>query len=305
MSSHSYISNPKNENIYININGELFHRNEAKISVFDSGFLLGDGVWEGIRLHKSSLVFIEDHLDRLFSSAEGISLDIPYSKQGIIDEINKVLDKNKMKDDIHIRLIISRGDKITPYQNPNANLGPINLVIIPEYKKTNPNTYLKGINIGRVSNVRPNESILSPRYNTLSKLNCILASIEANKLGYDEGIMNDMNGNISTCNSTNLFFIKNKKVMTSSGEYCLNGITRAKAILICKQNNILCSETNFIFEDIKNCNEAFVTGTFAGIIPVSKLEGRKLESTNPNSLVNKIRDLYNQKIQNYIEKHEN
>ena len=300
MSSHSYISNPQNEDIFININGELFHRNEAKISVFDSGFLLGDGVWEGIRLHKSKLVFIEDHLDRLYASAQGISLEIPYSKKNIIDEINKVLNKNKMDDDIHIRLVVSRGDKITPYQNPNANVGPINLVIIPEYKKTDPNTYVKGIKIGRVPNIRPNESILNPHYNTLSKLNCILASIEANKLQYDEGIMNDMNGNISTCNSTNLFFIKNEGVLTSTGEYCLNGITRGKAILLCNQNNIACSENNFTFEDIKNCNEAFVTGTFAGIIPVSQLEGKKLESTNPDSLVNNIRMLYNQEIQNYI-----
>ena len=300
MSSHSYISNPKNEDIFININGELFHRNEAKISVFDSGFLLGDGVWEGIRLHQSKLVFIEDHLNRLYASAQGISLDIPYSKEEIIYEINKVLHKNKMDDNIHIRLVISRGDKITPYQNPNANVGPINLVIIPEYKQTDPNTYIKGVNIGRVPNIRPNESILSPHYNTLSKLNCILASIEANKLGYDEGIMNDMNGNISTCNSTNLFFIKNNTVLTSKGEYCLNGITRGKAIKVCNQNKIECSETNFTFEDIENCKEAFVTGTFAGIIPVSELEGKKLESTNPDSLVNKIRMLYNQEIQDYI-----
>ncbi|MDB3980071.1 aminotransferase class IV [Candidatus Marinimicrobia bacterium] len=300
MSSHSYISNPKNEDIFININGELFHRSEAKISVFDSGFLLGDGVWEGIRLHKSKLVFIEDHIDRLFASAKGISLNISYSKQEIIHQINKVLDKNKMNDNIHIRLVVSRGDKITPYQNPNANVGPINLVIIPEYKETDPNTYIKGINIGRVPNVRPNDSILSPHYNTLSKLNCILASIEANKLGYDEGIMNDMNGNISTCNSTNLFFIKNDRVLTSTGEYCLNGITRGKAILVCNQNNIPCSETDFTFEDTNNCNEAFVTGTFAGIIPVSQLEGRKLESTNSDSLVNKIRMLYNEEIQHNI-----
>jgi len=197
-------------------------------------------------------------------------------------------------------LIVTRGNKITPYQNPNANVGPINLVIIPEFKETNPETYTKGLKIGRVSNIRPNDRILNPHYNTLSKLNCILASVEANKLGFDEGIMNDMNGNISTCNSTNLFFIKNNKVLTSTGEYCLKGITRGKAISVCKKNNIKCSETNFTFEDIKNCDEAFVTGTFAGIIPVSKLEGRKLASTNHDSLVNKIRILYNKEIEKYI-----
>ncbi|MFL2485648.1 MAG: aminotransferase class IV [Candidatus Neomarinimicrobiota bacterium] len=300
MSSHSYISNPKNEDIFININGELFHRNKAKISVFDSGFLLGDGVWEGIRLHQSTLLFIDEHLDRLYASAKGISLDIAQSKQEMINEINKVLDKNNMDNDIHIRLVVSRGDKITPYQNPNANVGPINFVIIPEHKKTDPNTYIKGVAIGRVPNIRPNENILSPHYNTLSKLNCILASIEANKLGYDEGIMNDIHGNVSTCNSTNLFFIKNNEVFTSTGEYCLNGITRGKAINLCHKNSIKCVQANFIFEDIEDCNEAFVTGTFAGIIPVSKLEGRQLESTNSNSLVNKIRMLYNSHIEDSI-----
>lgn len=300
MSSHSFIPNDKNQDIFININGKLYKRNEAKISVFDSGFLLGDGVWEGIRLHHSKLVFIEDHLDRLYASAKGISLNISFKREEIIEEIYKVLDINKMYNDIHIRLIVSRGNKITPYQNPNANEGPINLVIIPEHKKTDPNTYVKGISIGRVPNVRPDSSILNPQYNTLSKLNCILASIEANKHGYDEGIMNDINGNISTCNSTNLFFIKNNRVMTSTGEYCLNGITRSKAISLCNKNKIDCSETNFTFGDIEDCNEAFVTGTFAGIIPVSKLEGKKLKSNNTDSLVNKIRTLYNEEIENYI-----
>tara|TARA_X000000368_G_scaffold47532_1_gene33964 strand:- start:1724 stop:2629 length:906 start_codon:yes stop_codon:yes gene_type:complete len=300
MSSHSFIYNSKNENIFININGELFHRNEAKISVFDSGFLLGDGVWEGIRLHQSKLIFINEHMDRLFESAAGISLNIPYTKKKIIDEINKVLLKNSMKDHVHIRLIISRGDKITPYQNPNANVGPINFVIIPEYKKTDPKIYENGIRIGRVPIIRPSDNILSTHYNTLSKLNCILASIEANKLGFDEGIMNDPEGNISTCNSTNLFFIKENKVLTSKGKYCLNGITRGKAIQICKSNNIPISEKEFTYDHIIDCDEAFVTGTFAGIIPVSKLENRNLNSTNSDSLVNKIRLLYNKHIQEKI-----
>ena len=206
-----------------------------------------------------------------------------------------------MKDHVHIRLIVSRGEKITPYQNPNANVGPINFVIIPEYKKADPNTYKNGIIIGRVNTIRPSHDILSTHFNTLSKLNCILASIEANKLGYDEGIMNDLNGNISTCNSTNLFFIKNKKVLTSSGEYCLKGITRGKTILLCSKNNIECEQTNFTFEYIRDCDEAFVTGTFAGIIPVSKLEDRSLKSTSSDSLVNKIRMLYNKEIQDYID----
>lgn len=300
MGSHSYLINKKNENIYININGELFPRNQAKISVFDSGFLLGDGVWEGLRLHNSKLLFIDDHLERLINSANGISLNISLTKKEIIQEIEKVLKKNNMVDDVHIRLIITRGDKITPYQNPNANVGPINFIIIPEYKKTNPMTYENGISIGRVEIIRPSDNILSTHLNTLSKLNCILASIEANKRNYDEGIMNDPNGNISTCNSTNLFFIKNNQVWTSKGEYCLNGITRHKTIKICHDNGIDCYQRNFTFEDIEDCDEAFVTGTFAGIIPVSKIEERLLSSTDFNSVVNKIRNLYNNYINQYI-----
>ena len=300
MSSHSFIYDPKNENIFININGDLYPRSEAKISVFDSGFLLGDGVWEGIRLHQSKLMFIDEHLDRLFESAAGISLNIPFSKKNIIDEINKVLSKNSMTDHVHIRLVISRGDKITPYQNPNANRGPINFVIIPEYKKTDPKVYENGVIIGRVPIIRPPDNILSTHYNTLSKLNCILASIEANKRGFDEGIMNDPKGNISTCNSTNLFFVKENKVLTSKGEYCLNGITRGKAIMVCQSNNIPILEQDFIFDDIIDCDEAFVTGTFAGIIPVSKIEDRNLKSTSSDSLVNQIRFLYNKHIQENI-----
>jgi branched-chain amino acid aminotransferase len=300
MSTHSFIVNPKNEAILININGEFFKRNEAKISVFDSGFLLGDGIWEGIRFHQSVLIHIEEHLDRLYESAKGISLHIGFEKEYIMNEINKTLTKNNMKDDVHIRLVVSRGNKITPYQNPNANVGPINFVIIPEYKKADSNTYKNGIKIGRVKNIRPNNEILNPQYNTLSKLNCILASIEANKLGYDEGIMNDMHGFISTCNSTNLFFIKNSEIITSKGEYCLNGITRSKTIKVCKENNIPCYEKNFTFKDIEDCQEAFVTGTFGGIVPVSILENKSLHSIDRKSLTNKIKKLYLQDIENYI-----
>ena len=300
MGSHSFIKNKKNENIFVNINGELVKRKNAKISVFDSGFLLGDGVWEGIRLHKSKLVFIDEHIERLYNSAKGISLEIGMKRNDLINEIDKVIKANDMEDEVHIRLIITRGDKITPYQNPNANVGPINFVIIPEHKKTDPMIYKNGVVIGRVPIIRPPGNILSTHYNTLSKLNCILASIEANKLGFDEGIMDDPNGNISTCNSTNLFFINHGKVLTSKGEYCLNGITRGKAIEICNKNNIVCLEEDFTFDDIINCDEAFVTGTFAGIIPVSKIENRNLKSTNSDSLVNQIRILYNKYIQESI-----
>jgi len=298
--THNAIQDDRNNHIKIYVNGEFFNRKDAKISVFDSGYLVGDGIWEAVRLYRGTLVFLDDHFSRLWSAAKATGIKLPYSKLELKAIVENVLQINKMQDGVHVRIMVTRGIKKTPSQDPRLTISGPNLVIIPEYKETDPNTYIKGLSIGRVPNIRPNEKILSPHYNTLSKLNCILASIEANKLGYDEGIMNDINGNISTCNSTNLFFIKNDVVLTSTGEYCLNGITRGKAILVCNQNNISCSETNFVFEDIKDCNEAFVTGTFAGIIPVSQLEGRKLESTNSDSLVNRIRMLYNKKIQDYI-----
>ena len=296
MSSHSYIINSKNEDIYININGRLLKRKDAKISVFDSGFLLGDGVWEGIRLHNSQLLFIDEHLNRLYNSAKGIDLKISLTKSQIIEQIVKVINKNQMVNDVHIRLVITRGDKITPYQNPKANIGKINYVIIAEHKKTDPKIYDEGLHIGRVNIVRPTEHILSTHLNTLSKLNCILGSIEANKLGYDEGIMDDINGNISTCNSTNLFFVMKNEVWTSTGKYCLNGITRKKVIDICEKNNITCHQKDFKYEDISNCDEAFVTGTFAGVIPVSLLEGKSLNSTEKESLTNCIRSLLIKKL---------
>ena len=168
MKSHTSVKNPLNDEIYININGALFKRNEAKISVFDSGFLLGDGVWEGIRLHHSKLLFIDAHLDRLFNSAKGIDLKIDFTRNEIISEIFKVIDKNRMTNDVHIRLVVTRGDKITPYQNPKANIGRINYVIIPEHKKADPKIYDEGLHIGRVKTVRPTENILSTHLNTLS-----------------------------------------------------------------------------------------------------------------------------------------
>jgi branched-chain amino acid aminotransferase len=170
-------------------------------------------------------------------------------------------------------------------------------VIIPEFKKVDEKIYNDGIRIGRVPNIRPNEKILDPRFNTLSKLNCILASIEANKMGFDEGIMNDINGNISTCNSTNLFFILDNEVWTSTGQYCLNGITRGEIIDVCRKNKISIFEQDFTFADIKNCQEAFVTGTFSGVIPVSYIENKKLNSTNYNSITNTIKTLYFEDIE--------
>ncbi|MAV96998.1 MAG: aminotransferase class IV, partial [Candidatus Marinimicrobia bacterium] len=276
-STHDYDNDSRNNDIQIFINGEFYLRSEAKISVMDSGYLLGDGVWEGIRFHKGHLVHLERHLDRLYEGAKAIEMTIGVSKDEMIDALKKTLEKNKMTSDVHIRLIVSRGIKSTPYQHPKVTIGPPTIVIIPEYKKASPKLKVEGITLGTVKTIRDNRT-QDPRINSLSKHNCIAACIEAEKMGVDEGLMLDPNGNVSTCNSTNFFMISNKEVWTSNGEYCLNGVTRSTVINICKQNQIPIKEREFSVQDVHNADEVFVTGTFAGIIPVVSVDGVVISS---------------------------
>ena len=252
-SSHDYKKDKRNKNIKIYINGKFFLRKDAKISVFDSGFLLGDGCWTGIRLHNDKLLFLEDHLKRLFDDAKAISLKIPYDKKSIGKMIYKTVEKNDMKTDVHIRLVISRGIKSTPYQDPEFTISPPTIVIIPEYKKADEKIYKKGLVLKTVNIIRGPHNVQDPRINSLSKLNCILACIEAKKKNADEALMFDINGNIATNNSTHFFFIKNKTVYTSTGEFCVRGITRKNIIDICKKNSSIytCSihsDSNFPYE---------------------------------------------------------
>ena len=271
-STHDYINDKRNEDIYIFINGEFFHRSEAKISVFDSGFLLGDGVWEGIRLHNNKLIHFNNHIDRLYDGASSIAMEIHLTKKEIKAAILETLKKNNMISDTHIRLIVSRGLKSTPYQHPKVTVSNPTIVIIPEYKKPNEEIFNKGIRLASVK-TRRDFTVQDPKINSLSKMNCISACIEAEILGVDEGLMYDPNGFVSTCNSTNFFIIINDEVWTSSGEFCLNGVTRGSVIKLCKDNNITVHEKNFSIEEVLNADEAFVTGTFAGIIPVVEIDG--------------------------------
>ena len=271
-STHDYINDKRNEDIYIYINGEFFHRSEAKISVFDSGFLLGDGVWEGIRLHNNRLIHFNNHIDRLYDGASSIAMEIHLTKEEIKAAVLKTLKKNNMISNTHIRLIVSRGLKSTPYQHPKVTVSDPTIVIIPEYKKPNEETFDKGIRLASVK-TRRDFTVQDPKINSLSKMNCISACIEAEILGVDEGLMYDPNGFVSTCNSTNFFIITNNEVWTSSGEFCLNGVTRGSVIKLCKDNNIIVHEKNFSIDEVLNANEAFVTGTFAGILPVVEIDG--------------------------------
>ena len=237
-STHDYIADKRNDDILIYINGDFFIRSEAKISVFDSGFLLGDGVWEGIRLHNNKLIHLNDHINRLFEGAMLIAMKIHLSKNELKEAIWQTLKKNNMQSDTHIRLIVSRGIKSTPYQHPKVTIGKPTVVIIPEYKKPNREVFDSGIRLASV-NTKRDSAVQNPQINSLSKMNCISACIEADRLGVDEGLMFDPKGFVSTCNSTNFFIVKGEEVWTSSGEFCLNGVTRGSVIKLCKNNNCL------------------------------------------------------------------
>ena len=296
-STHDYKADFRNSDIQIYINGTYFHRSEAKISVMDSGYLLGDGVWEGIRLHKGKFLHLETHLSRLYKGAKllDIKLNLPLEKvkQALIETV-KI---NNMYTDVHIRLIVSRGIKKTPYQHPKVTVGPPNIVIIPEFKKVNIDDINKGIALVLVKTIR-DYRVQNPQINSLSKHNCIAACIEAAKLGADEGIMLDPKNNVSTCNSTNLFIVRNNEVWTSKGMYCLTGVTRGTIIKICKENNLKIFEKNFSYKEVESADEVFVTGTFAGVIPVIEIDGKNMGKGSKGQLTKQIQSWYTNDIKN-------
>lgn len=296
MGTHEYEDDPRNETVLISVNGKLCPRSEAMVSVFDAGFLLGDGVWESFRLHEGKLVFIEEHMDRLFRGASEISLDPGKSRNQIMEEIYRVISANQMHDQVHLRLIISRGLKPTPYQAPWVISSPPTIVIIPEYKKANPMRAVEGIKLVSVGVRRSGPEIQDPRINSLSKHNCIAACIEAGEKGGEEGLMMDPHGFVSTCNSTHFFMAKDGEVWTSSGEYCLEGITRGKVLELCNSNGIPYSERNFTFEDVNSAEEAFVTGTFAGLTPVVSFDGSPVGDGNRGPICEHLQNLYQELV---------
>ena len=300
--THEYIQDPRNDNILIYINGEIIPRPEAKISVFDSGFLLGDGVWEGIRLHNGQLVFLQEHLDRLYAGADSIGMNIGMSSDELISKIMQTIDANNMYSNIHLRLIVSRGMKSTPYQHPRVNIGGPTIVIIPEYKIVTEDSKDKGLELVSVNTIRSSEITQDPKINSLSKFNCIQACIEADRLGADEGLMFDMNGYVSTCNSTNFFIVRKSEVWTSTGEYCLNGVTRGAIIALCKSNDIEVYEKNFIIDDVQTADEAFVTGTFAGVLPVIKIDQHELSNGRKGAITDRLQRLYQMEVNNLYPK---
>jgi len=275
-SMHDSAGDPRNADILIDVNGTLKPRAAAMVSVFDSGFVLGDGVWEGLRVHKGRYAFLGAHLDRLYEGAKAIALDIGLSREALTQRLYATLEANGMSDGVHVRLMVTRGLRATPYQDPRVVVSGATIVIVPEYKEPLPAIVETGITLFTVHVRRGYPDVQDPKLNSHSKLNCITACIQAIEAGADEALMLDPHGFVATCNSTHFFIVRKGEVWTSSGDYCLGGITRANVIRLCRENGIPVFEKNFSLTDVYGADEAFVTGTFAGLVPARSVDGRQL-----------------------------
>ncbi|WP_374431314.1 aminotransferase class IV [Ideonella dechloratans] len=291
-SIHDFHDDPRNADIRIWINGQLKTRAEATVSVFDSGFVLGDGVWEGLRVVGGHPVFLDAHLARLWEGAKAIMLDIGLSRAELTQAIYDTLAANQMHDGVHIRLMVSRGVKRTPYQDPRVTVGPATIVILPEFKLAKPETVQAGLKLFTVHVRRGYPDVLDPKLNSHSKLNCITACIQATAAGADEALMLDPHGFVATCNSTHFFIVRGGEVWTSSGDYCLGGITRSNVIQVCREAGIPVFEKNFSLTQVYSAEEAFCTGTFAGVVPVREVDGRPMEGGVPGPMVLRLQALY-------------
>jgi branched-chain amino acid aminotransferase len=290
--THEFIPDERNKDVLIYVNGELFPRDEAKVSVFDSAFLVGDGFWESFRLHNGQLAFVDQHLARLKANAKALDYDLGMSPDDLIDEVYKTIQANKMtSNDVHVRLMISRGTKRSPSQDPRTTISGPTIVIIAEYKApARPGE--EGIRLFTVHVRRGRPDVQDPKLHTHSKLNCVISSIQATKAGADEALMLDPQGFVSTCNSTNFFIVRNNQVWTSTGKYCLNGITRGNIIELCKRNEIEMHEKDFSLFDVYSADEAFVTGTFGGVAHVAEVDGRSIGDGNLGSTTRNIKNFY-------------
>jgi branched-chain amino acid aminotransferase len=281
----------RNRDILIHVDGVLKRRDEAVVSVFDSGFVLGDGVWEGLRVVDGHPLFLDAHLDRLYEGAKALMIDIGLDRPALTRALYATLEANAMRDGVHVRLMVTRGVKSTPYQDPRVTVGPATVVIIPEYKQPSPDAATRGLSLFTVHVRRGFPDVQDPKLNSHSKLNCITACIQAYTAGADEALMLDPHGFVATCNSTHFFIVRKGEVWTSTGQYCLGGITRANVLRLCREAGIPAFEKSFSLTDVYGADEAFVTGTFAGLAPVTKIDGRVLgEGRGP--MVERLQALY-------------
>ena len=276
--THNAEPDKRNNDVLIYINGELFTRAEAKISVFDSGYLVGDGVWEAMRLYNGVLAFSNQHLDRLWAGAAAIGMEMNFSREELLEKVHQTLEANDMHTDVHVRIMLTRGTKTTPSQDPRLLLSGPNLVIIAEHKKASKESAIKGITLFTSTVRRGSPDYLDPRMNCHSKIHEVQALVQALEAGCDEALMLDVRGFVSTCNATNFFLVRKDEVWTSTGAYCMNGITRNNVIHICEQEGIVCRQKDFSLFDTYSADEAFVTGSFGGLTPVTKIDGRVISS---------------------------
>ncbi len=298
--THDTVPDPRNDSVLVSVNGRLVPRRQAVISVFDSGYLVGDGVWEAVRLHDGVLVFLAEHLDRLWAAMATVRIDPGVGKDQLAAEMHRVLAANAMTDGVHVRLMVTRGIKSTPSQDPRLTVSGPNVVIIPEYKQASPLTAAAGIRLFTSSIRRGGPDMLDPRLNCHSKLHEVLALLQAIEAGADEALMLDPHGNVATCNSTNFFMVRGGEVWTSTGAYCLHGITRGKVLAVATADGIPTHQRDFSLFDVYSAEEAFVTGTFGGLTTVRSVDGRPIgDGTSP--MTDRLRDLYAREIRREVE----
>ena len=293
---HDFVYDARNADIQVSINGVLKHRDEATVSVFESGYLLGDGVWEGMRVYNGGVAFLDAHMKRLYAGAKTIDMDIGLSPAELSQQLCDCLKAQGMTDGVHIRLMVTRGIKKTPYQGPRFTITPPTVVIIPEYKAPVPEIRAKGVSLFTAHVRRTGPAEQDQKLNSHSKLNCILACIQADKAGADEALMLDPDGFVATCNSTHFFIVRDGEVWTSPPDYCLGGITRGNIIQVCRENGIPVYEKRFSLFDVYSADEAFITGTFAGTTPVREVDGRVLASLG-GPVTQRLSDLYQKLIE--------
>ena len=294
--SHTHLKDRRNETVLVYVNGQIVPRPDARISVFDSGFLMGDGVWEGLRLHHGAIAFFDAHLTRLFEGAKAIDLDVGVSKQALRNAVYETVEANGMEDGVHIRLMVTRGQKTTPFQGPGVNFGQPTIVVIAEWKAPSAAVIAQGLRLFTVHVRRGRPDVQDPMWNSHSKLNCVTACIQAEKAGADEGLMLDPQGFVATCNSTHFFIIRRGELWTSTGNYCLHGITRQRVLDLARTHGLIARELNFSLTQVYSADEAFCTGTYSGIIPVREVDGRQIGHGEAGPMTKRLMDQYAEMI---------
>ena len=294
-STHDAYDNDRNRDIKIYVNGELLHRDDAKISVYDSGFMLGDGMWEGMRLYNGKWAFFDEHMDRFFDSCKAVSLDIGLNRSEILEALTLTAAANNMFSDVHCRMMLTRGVKAKPFQHPSFSRSGPTLVIIMEHSKPVAKLQNHGICLATVPQVRGLPMSQDAKYNSHSKLNCVIACLQAEQAGADEALMLDPHGFVNTTNACNFFIVRKGEVWTSTGDYCMNGVTRQKVIDLCRANDIPVFEKNYSLYEAYGADEAFLSGTFGAQTPVAKIDGKSI-GNGDRKMTMRIRELYKELV---------